>query len=459
MSLFGKSFEREIGKNTGKWVSNVIFGDRHATPYRRAESRQNQRREREENLHEQKLNQINFENKLRQKEQLFAIDVAVIQNVDKITALKIPNDLEQILNFMSELSIQIKTSKWHSNDDEGRIRNKYNEAILEKYNQAILRLKSIDPNNYQLEYFEKIIKRFRTKRFLKKYQTALIVASIVFLISTVIIIEEGLFWFVYGPILFLTAMFFGYKLYKRNEKAKKNRIQKTQDTIIEKTINKPIIQEEYKVEESLFFDLNENGRIEKRLSEIWSKYDKSVETSIINRKPIFSADGVNDSILFVGFNPSYNPQDDENFIKSNDFKSLMYWSFYKRTDTPEYFKALEYFANQADKGYTQINLLYAREDNRDLLLNSDHNFIREQLELTYETILKIKPVAIFFFSDYCKDLIFGEDRWVNPNYESNGSYVLNGTNFPVFFSNDITTMTATEQIKLIDQLKNVISKQ
>ena len=164
---------------------------------------------------------------------------------------------------MSELSIQIKTSKWHSNDDEGRIRNKYNEAILEKYNQAILRLKSIDPNNYQLEYFEKIIKRFRTKRFLKKYQTALIVASIVFLISTVIIIEEGLFWFVYGPILFLTAMFFGYKLYKRNEKAKKNRIQKTQDTIIEKTINKPIIQEEYKVEESLFFDLNENGRIEK----------------------------------------------------------------------------------------------------------------------------------------------------------------------------------------------------
>ena len=248
MSLFGKSFEREIGKNTGKWVSNVIFGDRHATPYRRAESRQNQRREREENLHEQKLNQINFENKLRQKEQLFAIDGAVIQNVDKITALKIPNDLEQILNFMSELSIQIKTSKWHSNDDEGRIRNKYNEAILEKYNQAILRLKSIDPNNYQLEYFEKIIKRFRTKRFLKKYQTALIVASIVFLISTVIIIEEGLFWFVYGPILFLTAMFFGYKLYKRNEKSKKNRIQKTHDTIIEKTISKPIIQEEDKVE-------------------------------------------------------------------------------------------------------------------------------------------------------------------------------------------------------------------
>lgn len=458
MSLFGKSFEREIGKNTGKWVSNVIFGDGHATPYRRAESRQNQRREREENLHEQKLNQINFENKLRQKEQLFAIDGAVNQNIDKITALKIPNNLEQILDFMSELSIQIKTSKWHANDDEGRIRNKYNEAILEKYCQAILRLKSIDPNNNQLEYFEKIIKWFHINRFLKKYQTALIIASIVFLITTVIVIEEGIFWIVFGPILLLIALYFGYKLYKGNQKSEKDRIQTSKDKIIEKTIDKTTIQKIDKNEEFLFFDLNENGKIENRLSEIWSKYDKLVDFSIINRKPIFSADGVFNSILFVGFNPSYNPQDDENFINSNDYKSLMYGSFYKRTDAPEYFKALEYFANQVDKGFTQINLLYAREDNRDLLLNSDHNFIREQLELTYETILKIQPVAIFFFSDYCKDLIFGEDRWINPESESNGSYVLNGTNFPVFFSNDITTMTATEQIKLIDQLKKAISK-
>lgn len=27
MGTFGKSFTREIGKNTGKWASNKIFGD------------------------------------------------------------------------------------------------------------------------------------------------------------------------------------------------------------------------------------------------------------------------------------------------------------------------------------------------------------------------------------------------------------------------------------------------
>lgn len=38
MGLIGKSlqsgFGREIGKNTGKVVSNAIFGDKHSTPYR-----------------------------------------------------------------------------------------------------------------------------------------------------------------------------------------------------------------------------------------------------------------------------------------------------------------------------------------------------------------------------------------------------------------------------------------
>src|SRR5690554_6929414 len=35
MSIVGNSFKRELGKNAGKMVSNMIFGDKHSTPYRR----------------------------------------------------------------------------------------------------------------------------------------------------------------------------------------------------------------------------------------------------------------------------------------------------------------------------------------------------------------------------------------------------------------------------------------
>ncbi len=56
MSNFSKSFSKELGKNTGKWVSNKVFGNGHSTPHRviiqrerseRAEERSRIRQERE----------------------------------------------------------------------------------------------------------------------------------------------------------------------------------------------------------------------------------------------------------------------------------------------------------------------------------------------------------------------------------------------------------------------------
>ena len=50
MATFGQSFKRELGKNTGKWVSNKIFGDGHATPHKliHARDKAQARQEREE---------------------------------------------------------------------------------------------------------------------------------------------------------------------------------------------------------------------------------------------------------------------------------------------------------------------------------------------------------------------------------------------------------------------------
>ena len=171
---------------------------------------------------------------------------------------------------------------------------------------------------------------------------------------------------------------------------------------------------------------------------------------------MFSADGVKDSILYIGVNPSYNPNDDDVFIQSDDHLSLMYGSFYQREDAPEYFNILEEFASMLGKGYTHINLLYARENDRDALIHSNSDFIREQLELTYETIIKIKPVAIIFFSDYCRDMIFGADRWVDPISEKDGHYILRGTCIPIFFSDDITAINDTKKMSLMRKIKTVL---
>ena len=115
------------------------------------------------------------------------------------------------------------------------------------------------------------------------------------------------------------------------------------------------------------------------------------------------------------------------------------------------------FAGRFGKSYAHMNLLYVRENDRDALMKVNPDFIREQLELTYDTITLLKPKAILFFTGYCKNLIFGKGRWVNPETFNNGHYILNGTDIPVIFCEDITTMSGRSIDNLVDVVRNSLN--
>ncbi len=131
--IFGKSFKREVGKNTGKLVSNVLFGDKWSTPHRIAVEKAKAKTEREQQR--------------KDNEQLYAVDAAVLENVDKVAAFRLSDDKESLLDQLSELTVQLSANKYHDleDDDEAKIRNKFNDALMEKYKQALVRLKAIDP--------------------------------------------------------------------------------------------------------------------------------------------------------------------------------------------------------------------------------------------------------------------------------------------------------------------------
>ena len=189
------------------------------------------------------------------------------------------------------------------------------------------------------------------------------------------------------------------------------------------------------------------------MKHIWNNYSAVIPDYIQERIPVFAADGVKKSILFVGINPSYNASDDDILIKARDKKSLMYGSFYKRADAPAYFKTLEDFASELGYTYTQLNLLYIRENDRNLINTLDSDFIREQLELTYETIVLLKPVAIIFMSDWCRIMIDGPGRWCDSQKDGENNLTLNGTNIPVIFSDDIFIASPSEKAELARRLK------
>lgn len=450
MSNFGKSLSRELGKNTGKVISNVVAGDMWSTPYRRVD----------------KARVAATEAKIerQRKEQIFAIDSAVLKNIDAVAGYKVSNDKTELLYQLAELEIQLKSNKWREtlNSEENQVRNKFCDALFEKYKQALRTLKMIDPNEPQIEHFEKIRKRTNLSKIIRTYPTFLGI-TIFFIVGGIVLWldslgeDERTLTLVLTCVIAIIAISLIIFFKVRAKKRKKELLNQSMQTHIQQTKSQNTEQEYVYSDNSIFIDLNENDRIEIKLTNIWNRYRNAVDKKIISRKPIFSADGVIDSILFVGVNPSYNPNDDNIFVHSSDNKTLMYGSLYQLPDAPEYFKLLERFAEKAGKAYSHINLLYARENDRDSLLTCDHNFIREQLELTYDTIKKINPVAIIFFTDYCKDLIFA--HWVTErNSKGASGYMLNGTDIPVFFSDDITTMDENSQFHLIQKIKLFINR-
>jgi hypothetical protein len=96
MGTFGKTFTREIGKNTGKWVSNKVFGDGHATPHKIIHAREKQQArverdnarnyrdqqkqlERDRREQEKRLAQLEKEAAVREKQQMIETNLSEVE--------------------------------------------------------------------------------------------------------------------------------------------------------------------------------------------------------------------------------------------------------------------------------------------------------------------------------------------------------------------------------------------
>ena len=173
MGKFGDSFKREVGKNTGKFVSNLVFGDKHSTPYRRvdgggsssvraeaAQARAEAARIQAAALEEKTRAEI----EKQEKDDLNILDGAVLKNVDIVLQTPIPQDEAGLVNLMSIWSAQLSGSKWDYMSAEGKIRNQFPDALMEKYKQCTLVLKSIAPTHAMIQYYDNVLTEASNRR-------------------------------------------------------------------------------------------------------------------------------------------------------------------------------------------------------------------------------------------------------------------------------------------------------
>ena len=174
MGKLGDSFKREVGKNTGKFVSNLVFGDKHSTPYRRVDGGGGSSSVRAEAAQARaeaaRIQAAALEEKTRaeiekqEKDDLNILDGAVLKNVDIVLKTPIPQDEAGLVNLMSIWSAQLSGSKWDYMSAEGKIRNQFPDALMEKYKQCTLVLKSIAPTHAMIQYYDNVLTEASNRR-------------------------------------------------------------------------------------------------------------------------------------------------------------------------------------------------------------------------------------------------------------------------------------------------------
>ena len=122
---------------------------------------------------------------MKQQEEcdLNLLDGAVLGNVDIVLQTPIPQEEQALLQLMSIWGAQLANSKWDFDDEKGKIRAQYPDAILEKFKQCMIVMRIVASTNPMAEHYEKILRKANRRRFIAKYKVPLVLGIWIFALA------------------------------------------------------------------------------------------------------------------------------------------------------------------------------------------------------------------------------------------------------------------------------------
>ena len=165
--MFKKSLFRELGKNTGKWASNKLFGDNWSTPYRFSNSGAaiaKQALKIEKEIEEKKVdNQL----ELKKLQYLFTQSRNSNKIKNEIIAMPLPENRDDLFTFANFMLSNIYGTGW-DHDDEKEYLNDLSDVCLNKLEQCKTMF-NVKGALFETKYLEKEIRTLKRKRFFEKY--------------------------------------------------------------------------------------------------------------------------------------------------------------------------------------------------------------------------------------------------------------------------------------------------
>lgn len=167
-------FKRELGKNTGKFVSNKIFGDKWATPHKVIIAKETAKIEKQnsEDLIKTEFKKLEIETKRNVIQQKGSLN----EKKEFILTKTFSNDKDEIFDFGNYLIAEIKSTGWSTKEEDAHL-NSFSDVCLNKLSQCKIKLDSLGAT-FESEYFEKEMKSLNNKKLFQKYALWALIAVI-----------------------------------------------------------------------------------------------------------------------------------------------------------------------------------------------------------------------------------------------------------------------------------------
>lgn len=191
---FFNSLKGQVGRDTGRVISNTIFGNKHASKYQRVNAQNtkaNLKAQRDFELKILEQEQQNRETEHNQL-QLRENNLRLKKDIVNIVSIKIPQKKDDLTEALNELLMMISANPWKSIlDVENKESNNYSDVVLKKYEQCLFSLKTRFPKEGEIFYYESQFKKLKRESIKGKF--SIIFIAIVTLIIIGILAINGVF--------------------------------------------------------------------------------------------------------------------------------------------------------------------------------------------------------------------------------------------------------------------------
>lgn len=182
------------------------------------------------------------------------------------------------------------------------------------------------------------------------------------------------------------------------------------------------------------------ANFEKRINEIFG--DNEIDLEIYKRGFVIQDEIIENSILFIGINPSFSKKASAASYFHNSLQTEKEYFYFSKFQT---------IAQKVDLSWTHLDLLFLRETNqhliKDLYFSKDakiSKIINDQLDLSHTIIEKSKPRIIIISNAFARE-IFRFKTIFCPTFGTH-KIIENSSlnNIPVFFTSMLSGQRALD---------------